>query len=226
MIESKEQKDDGRGASRAAAIAGTPPGSSPGGGSNRVKVEIRKRRGARRFSEARYPGFAYKRTGSRGSSYHWERVLDEEEVAAIAERARRDEYSVRAVPMRYARSADYRRRYLEADPGPYRCRYCHRKLRTDQVTVDHLVPVALAGRSMLARWALARMHADEGVNDLKNLAPACRRCNSRKGAKGGLWIVRGVLGAHRWYWVALAAAGAASVACAAVLLLLVAAHRL
>ena len=39
------------------------------------------------------------------------------------------------------------------------------------------------------------------VNDPKNLAPACSRCNKMKGAKGGIWLIRAKLGSYKWYWV-------------------------
>lgn len=172
------------------------------------KVELRKRRRSARFRQDRYPGFRYVRTGSRARSYHWEAVVDGEELAAVRERARADGFEVRAVPAEMARSSTYRRDFLAANPGPHRCRYCRRRLGEGELTVDHLVPVALAQRSATARALLSLMGAEEGVNDPANLVPACPRCNSRKGCKGGLWILRGMLGRHRAYWILLRAAQA------------------
>ncbi|WP_449135447.1 hypothetical protein [Senegalimassilia anaerobia] len=68
--------------------------------------------------------------------------------------------------------------------------------------VDHLVPVAAAQKSRVARQILASIGA-ESVNDAPNLVPSCHACNARKGSKTGLWLIRGVLGAHRSYWIAL-----------------------
>ena len=42
-----------------------------------------------------------------------------------------------------------------------------------------------------AKRISAKLLVPKGVNDISNLAPACRRCNRRKGSKGGLWIIRG-----------------------------------
>lgn len=103
-----------------------------------------------------------------------------------------------------SRSADYRRRFLEANPGPWRCQYCNRRIeREDRMTVDHVVPVAAAGSRGLRGIAWRRVLADRGitdVNDLRNLVPACPRCNSRKGQKTGLWVARAALGRHRAWW--------------------------
>lgn len=172
----------------------------------RYRVELRPKRRSKRFSRLRYPGFKFKRTGRR--SIRWEGDVEESDLGLVRARAREDRYMMRAVPTRYVRSSDYRRAFVAAGPGPYRCRYCNRRLDADEMTVDHVVPVALAGRSKLARWVLARIGAD-GVNDLANLAAACARCNARKADKGGLWIVRGILGGHAAWWAALYAAGAA-----------------
>ncbi len=44
-----------------------------------------------------------------------------------------------------------------------RCYYCGRKFRVDELTMDHLVPLARGGRSVLG-----------------NVVPACKDCNNRK----------------------------------------------
>ena len=138
--------------------------------------------------------------------------MDGEELAAVRERARADGFEVRAVPAEMARSSTYRRDFLAVNPGPHRCRYCRRRLGEGELTVDHLVPVALAQRSATARALLSLIGAEEGVNDPANLVPACPRCNSRKWCKGGLWILRWMLGRHRAYWILLLAAQAAAIA--------------
>lgn len=39
------------------------------------------------------------------------------------------------------------------------------------------------------------------VNDVRNLAPACRRCNIKKGRKAGIWIVKAIVGKYEIYWM-------------------------
>jgi len=46
----------------------------------------------------------------------------------------------------------------------------------------------------------AKLYGISGANDAKNLVAACRRCNSKKGTKMGLWIVRGFLGRSELLW--------------------------
>jgi 5-methylcytosine-specific restriction endonuclease McrA len=45
-----------------------------------------------------------------------------------------------------------------------RCRYCRKRLRAKDATVDHIVPLSHGGRRF----------------QKENLAPACRACNQRK----------------------------------------------
>lgn len=41
----------------------------------------------------------------------------------------------------------------------------------------------------------------EDINDKRNLVCACKSCNSSKGSKGGIWLVRGYLGRFFILWV-------------------------
>lgn len=124
------------------------------------------------------------------------------------------------------RSTDYRRRFIESDPGPWRCRYCGKRLgQRDDMTVDHVIPVdAVAHRGPRALFWRRFLERNDviDVNDLRNLVPACRRCNSRKGPRTGVWVARAWLGKHPAWWpirrVLQIAAAAACVALAAWLL--------
>ena len=96
----------------------------------------------------------------------------------------------------YERANNYRQTFFARTQAPYRCRYCNKKLQKNKVVVDHIVPVASA-RMMLA------VKRCGSVNDIRNLAPACRDCNSKKSDKMGLWVVRGWLGKYKLYWIIL-----------------------
>ena len=99
---------------------------------------------------------------------------------------------------RYERDSSYRERFIAAYPAPWRCQYCGAAIpNASSLEVDHLVSVDAAQKSPLARLLLHAIGA-KSVNDLENLVPACHDCNSRKGAKTGLWTLRGLLGGHRW----------------------------
>lgn len=105
------------------------------------------------------------------------------------------------------RSADYRQQFFRTNMGlchkgkHYQCVYCGRIFPKDQITVDHLFAVKGVQRSKIMKWLLHRLTITD-VNDPKNLVPACRHCNSKKGSKGGIWILRGVIGQSFTIWLA------------------------
>ena len=102
----------------------------------------------------------------------------------------------------YERANNYRQTFFARTQAPYRCRYCNKKLQKNKVVVDHIVPVAKAQKKTSARMMLAVKRCGS-VNDIRNLAPACRDCNSKKSDKMGLWVVRGWLGKYKLYWIIL-----------------------
>lgn len=100
----------------------------------------------------------------------------------------------------YERAGNYRQVFFERTKGPYRCRYCHRRLKKAYMQIDHIVPVAAVQRSARARFFL-HLEGAENVNSIRNLAPACKKCNKKKLDKMGLWVLRGWLGKYEAYWV-------------------------
>ena len=102
----------------------------------------------------------------------------------------------------YERASNYRQVFFSRTSGPYRCRYCNKRLSKKNVLVDHIIPVAKTQKNAIARILLS-MKGCSSVNDIKNLAPACRNCNLKKSDKMGMWIFRGWLGRYRTYWVVL-----------------------
>lgn len=190
----------------------------------RVRVP---RRSRKRVEASRYP-YGFKRVYEGPGRFYFEaRGLTREQRDDVLAKAREDKFVFNSAERSFRRSSDYRDRFLEANPGPWRCRYCNRPLAdSGEMTVDHIVPVDAVDpfgsysepRRAMARRALGRLGMS-GVNDPANLAPCCRRCNSSKGNRMGLWTVRGLLGAKRWYWPTLrvlqAAAAAFALACIA-----------
>lgn len=93
---------------------------------------------------------------------------------------------------KYERDDSYRTRYIAAHPpkhGKYRCVYCGRQIPKEKMQVDHVIAVNRVKKN----W-LYRLCVPHGINDLDNLVCSCRKCNLRKGDKGGLWAIRG----HFW----------------------------
>lgn len=65
----------------------------------------------------------------------------------------------------------YRQDYLKAYPpkrGKYRCASCKKKFKTEDITIDHKIPMRMGG-----------------TDRLSNLQPMCRSCNSSKNARVG-----------------------------------------
>lgn len=102
----------------------------------------------------------------------------------------------------YERANNYRQVFFARTEGPYRCRYCNKKLTKQNLYVDHIIPV---NKSQTTRSAKILLHLKRcnSVNDIKNLAPACKYCNLRKSNKMGIWVVRGWLGKYKLYWAFL-----------------------
>lgn len=105
----------------------------------------------------------------------------------------------------YRRSSNYRQEFFIAHPGVgksehYFCSYCGCLLCKEKITVDHLISVNAAQKSRFAEWILHRLGI-KNVNDAKNLVPSCRRCNQQKGTKSGVWLIRGLIGRHAWFWL-------------------------
>lgn len=95
------------------------------------------------------------------------------------------------------RCNSYRDTFFEANEPMigkyYVCAYCFKLLKKNDVTVDHIISVNKSQKNRMANWLMDRMGISN-VNDERNLCCACRECNSRKGSKAGLWLLRGFLG--------------------------------
>lgn len=127
---------------------------------------------------------------------------EEFQIRKVERICRRRHYELeRIYPENLGRSDNYRKKFLEHYPRPfggYRCRYCHRRLSDKKMTVDHIYPVY---RAKMGKNIWMRLMRIEDVNDVRNLAPACYRCNSRKGSSAGLWVLKAILGKYRIYWL-------------------------
>lgn len=102
------------------------------------------------------------------------------------------------------RSGDYRRIFFIYNKPQifekyYICAYCGRLKTKDKITVDHIYPIGKASKSLKYQAKLKR-RGIENINDPNNLIGACRRCNSKKGAKVGIWILRAKIGKYKYLW--------------------------
>lgn len=105
------------------------------------------------------------------------------------------------------RSQTYRSDYINAHPGIagfYICAYCGRIITRKHMQVDHVIAVHRAKKSMFYRRLVKN---GESLNNLTNMVAACAKCNKRKSDKGGLWVIRGIIGPYIWpvIWILLIA---------------------
>lgn len=111
-------------------------------------------------------------------------------------------YKFKSYDKRYGRDSYYRQRYFKNNKGPYHCAYCGRKLKPNQIEVDHLVPVAKA-KSKIEVRTLLHIFGITNVNDVRNLVSACHKCNMKKLDKMGFWVIRGAFGRYKAFWTIL-----------------------
>lgn len=104
----------------------------------------------------------------------------------------------------FGKRNNYRAIYFESNRpvigNRYFCAYCGILISRRNVTVDHIYPVHLADTDFKTQRMLSRK-GWKSINDVRNLVAACRKCNSRKSDKTGLWILRGKIGKSSTLWI-------------------------
>lgn len=119
---------------------------------------------------------------------------------------------------KYDRGSSCRYDFLRKHKGLFRsgiycCSYCGKLITKRGLQVDHCVPVDKAVKGGFIRHYIRIMGIfssdinKKGINGSWNLVAACGKCNGRKKAKGGLWIIRGIIGRYLfpiiWYGVSI-----------------------
>ena len=76
---------------------------------------------------------------------------EDRKLRKIRRICRRRKYELkRSYPENWGRSSSYRRDFFAAYPRPlggYRCRYCHRHISDQKLTVDHIYPVYMTRKA-------------------------------------------------------------------------------
>lgn len=127
---------------------------------------------------------------------------EERKERKIRRICRRRHYELKRIyPENLGRSDHYRRDFFSYYPRPlaaiaaaiviavFRIKSCASTISTPST----------APRPAMISWL--RLLRIEDVNDVRNLAPACRRCNTKKGRNAGIWVLRAILGRYEAYWV-------------------------
>lgn len=132
-----------------------------------------------------------------GIYFHIE--VDGMDTAHIARILKRYKYKYRRYEKRWERNSNYRDQFFKYNHGPYHCAYCGKKLKTKDIEVDHLIPVAQTKKNFWAKFLLS-IKAINNVNNPRNLVASCHKCNQKKLDKMGFWVLRGTLGRHKLFW--------------------------
>lgn len=132
----------------------------------------------------------------KGNSHYFRIYFDSERDAKpLMKKLDRKGIPYKGYNEEYARNTNYRKAFFRLTEGPYRCRYCNRKLKEEEVIIDHIIPIKQAMNSKKAQRILKRHHI-ENVNQIENLVASCHDCNEEKGTQLGQWTKKGFLG----YW--------------------------
>lgn len=134
------------------------------------------------------------------------RTSDEAQVNSIIRFADDNKLICIVYDDQHGRNRNYRMNFFEKNApmfgNYYICAYCFKPIRHKDVTVDHIIPVKKAKANRIANRLMERLDIRD-VNEEKNLCACCHECNSRKGSKGGLWIIRGFLGKKKRFVIAV-----------------------
>ena len=146
------------------------------------------------FPTDEFPNFKLAKNGS------YKLSADKRTLKTYIRKAKFHRFYYLCYDEKYGRSDDYRRKFIKANPpdedGKYRCVYCGRRIKTNKMCVDHVIPVKAAKRDKRAQ-----RHLRKGVNDLSNLVPSCYRCNEKKwDSTKKIWQIKAQLGKHNVYW--------------------------
>lgn len=148
-----------------------------------------------------------RQSGFQWDGKHWVKYnMHEQEIRHCEKWCRLKGLKMKAIGESISRSADYRKNFFAKNSpmfgSRYACAYCGRKLKFEQVQVDHIIPVEMARRSDIRRKI--KSYGWKSINDPENLCAACSVCNRLKSSNGGLWIIRGRLGKKKsWQYVML-----------------------
>lgn len=136
--------------------------------------------------------------GLRYTNGKWKLNTSSKQIAeSIYRYCKRKKLYCEVIDDKYVRSGDYRKNFLQhykkKDGKYFRCAYCGKKLTNIDMTVDHILPIDKAQHESWCRAAM-RLFGIQNINDVKNLAPACDRCNKKKGKKVRGYLLNGMTG--------------------------------
>ena len=151
----------------------------------------------------REQGFSFRKMAY-GKSYYHMTSKSREECERYKEFCKKRGLKCRIYEKEYVRSSDYRKIFFEQQNYARKytlCAYCGLPTKVTKLTVDHIIPVDKVKKTRKGRY-LMKLFQIENVNEYRNLCGACKSCNSKKGRKMGLWVIRGFIGKNIPLWYA------------------------
>ena len=123
---------------------------------------------------------------------------DKSLVNKIIRYCKRKKLHCECIEDKYVRNASYRKdfvsHYKKHNDEYFRCAYCGKKITSQKMTVDHIIPIDKVQHYWKYRLLMI-LSGMNNVNDICNLTPACERCNKRKGKKISLrYYLKGKIG--------------------------------
>lgn len=136
-----------------------------------------------------------------GKSFYKKKV-SEEEKDDLVRYCKSNGLKCDVIEEKYTRNSSYRKDFLDQyrSKSHILCAYCGLPVDKKNITVDHVIPVDKAKKGKSGARILMKLFKIEDVNSQKNLAAACRKCNSRKRTKMGFWLIRGFVGKSNVLW--------------------------
>lgn len=163
----------------------------------RIRVELRKKSKWQRIPGEVQESF----TLHTDHGKYYAANMAPEEAKGWKGKAKRYKLKYLSYDAEFLRSSYYRTKFLKNKGSPnkrYRCVYCGKKMKEEDMTVDHVISIKAAQSSAYARFLLRRKG---GIDDIRNLVPSCARCNNKKGDSISLhWRLKAAIGQHASYW--------------------------
>lgn len=165
---------------------------------------IRIRNGKKNTYEYRRDLFSagFKLVKKKRASSYFEKSISDQESELLSLKYQNMGLKVELIPDSLSRNYKYREDYFSqfvlSDTSKFKCVYCGKWFDKKQITIDHIWPIKKANTSNGKKYILKNKLS--GINDTNNLVPCCKRCNSSKGSKTGLWIIRAKWGQSNIYW--------------------------
>ena len=147
-------------------------------------------------------GFSYHEGYKEHSTCYTKNNLTEKDINELKNNLYKYRYDlvIKYCLQKYARNNSYRDTFFKNNNKmQYKCAYCGKKLKRNDVVVDHILPVQKMMDSSKTR-SMARLFGIYETNCVRNLAPSCSKCNKKKSSKTGLWVLRGLIGRHEFGW--------------------------